>query len=59
MKKLLLCALAAVAFTTACNKAEVIDVVGTPAIQVGDIFVENATKAAVDPSFTNDNLKEL
>ena len=59
MKKVLLCALAAVAFITACNKAEVIDVVGTPAIQVGDIFVENATKAAVDPSFTNNNLNEL
>ena len=58
MKKVLLCALAAGALTTACNKAEVIDVVGTPAIQVGDIFVENATKA-VDPSFTNNNLKEL
>ena len=59
MKKIFLCALAAAALTTACNKAEVIDVVGTPAIQVGDIFVENATKAAVDPSFTNNNLKEL
>ena len=56
MKKIFLCALAAAALTTACNKAEVIDVVGTPAIQFENAFVNNATRAAVDPSYNNANM---
>ncbi len=57
MKKIFLCALAAAALTTACNKAEVIDVVGTPAIQFENAFVNNATRAAEDPSYSG--TKEL
>ena len=57
MKKIFLCALAAAALTTACNKAEVIDVVGTPAIQFENAFVGNATRAAEDPSYSG--TKEL
>ena len=59
MKKIFLCALAAAALTTACNKAEVIDVVGTPAIQFENAFVNNATRAAVDPSTTTENITEF
>ena len=57
MKKIFLCALAAAALTTACNKAEVIDVVGTPAIQFENAFVGNATRVAEDPSYSG--TKEL
>ena len=57
MKKIFLCALAAAALTTACNKAEVIDVVGTPAIQFENAFVGNVTRAAEDPSYSR--TKEL
>lgn len=59
MKKIFLCALAAVALTTACNKAEVIDVVGTPAIQFENAFVNNATRAAVDPSTTTASIEKF
>lgn len=59
MKKIFLCALAAAALTTACNKAEVIDVVGTPAIQFENAFVNNATRAAEDPSTTTKNITEF
>ena len=59
MKKIFLCALAAAALTTACNKAEVIDVVGTPAIQFENAFVNNATRAAVDPSTTTASIEKF
>ena len=59
MKKIFLCALAAVALTTACNKAEVIDVVGTPAIQFENAFVNNATRAAEDPSTTTASIEKF
>ena len=59
MKKIFLCALAAAALTTACNKAEVIDVVGTPAIQFENAFVNNATRAAEDPSTTTASIEKF
>ena len=46
-------ALAAVA---ACNKAEVIESNPGEAIEFGDAFVDNATKAATDPSYNATNL---
>jgi|GEM_PF-315922 len=58
MKKIFLCALAAAALTTACNKAEVIDVVGTPAIQFENAFVNNATRAE-DPSTTTASIEKF
>jgi hypothetical protein len=54
MKKTLIAILALAA--VACNKAEVIDSNPGEAIAFGDAFVDNATKAATDPSYNATNL---
>lgn len=50
MKKYLYIALAAAALTS-CSSDETLDVVQKEAIAFGDAFVENATRAATDPSY--------
>ena len=54
MKKTLIAILALAA--VACNKAEVIESNPGEAIEFGDAFVDNATKAATDPSYNATNL---
>ncbi|MBQ7998975.1 MAG: fimbrillin family protein [Bacteroidales bacterium] len=49
MKKILISILALVA-VTACNKEEIVDANPGDAIAFGNAFVDNATKAATDPS---------
>lgn len=56
MKKIFISFLA-VAALAACNKAEVIDTNKGEAIAFGDAFVDNATKAATDPSYNATNLE--
>lgn len=55
MKKLLIAVLA-MASLVACNKNEVIEQAASPAIQFENAFVDNATRAAVDPSTTTSSL---
>ena len=50
MKKILI-AFAALATIAACNKAEVLETPEGDAIQFGNAFVDNVTKAAADPSY--------
>ena len=50
MKKIFILLLA-IATLAACNKSEVVDVNPGEAIQFGNAFVDNATKA-IDPSIT-------
>ena len=50
MKKTLI-ALAALTMVAACNKAEVVETPLGDAIQFGNAFVDNTTKAASDPSY--------
>lgn len=54
MKKLFVCALAASMFT-ACSQDETISQQSPMQISFDGAFVENATRAAADPSFHNDN----
>ena len=54
MKKTFI-ALLAIASVAACNKAEVIDTVEGEAIEFGDAFVDNATKA----DYSTDNIDEI
>lgn len=56
MKKTLF-AILALAAVVACNKADVIDSNPGEAIQFGNAFVDNATKAATDPSYNATNLE--
>ena len=58
MKKLLIGVLA-IASLVACNKNEVIEQLASPAIQFENSFVDNATRAAVDPSTTTENLTQF
>ena len=55
MKKTLF-AILALAAIVACNKADVIDSNPGEAILFGNAFVDNATKAATDPSYNSTNL---
>ena len=52
MKKLFVCALA-VGLFTACSQDETLSVQSPMQISFEDAFVENATRAAIDPSTTN------
>lgn len=52
MKKLFIAVLALSALV-ACNKDEVVQINSSSAIQFEQAFVDNATRAAQDPSFTN------
>lgn len=52
MKKYLFMAMAAVAITS-CSQDEVMEVAQKQAISFKDAFVENATRAAIDDSYTN------
>ena len=54
MKKLFVCALAASMFT-ACSQDETISQQSPMQISFDGAFVENATRAAVDPSITNED----
>ena len=56
MKKLFVCALAASMFT-ACSQDETISQQSPMQISFDGAFVENATRAAVDPSITNEDGK--
>lgn len=58
MKKSLIAVLA-IAGVVACNKTEVVEVAQPGAIQFENAFVENATRAAEDPSTTTANLAEF
>lgn len=58
MKKIFVCLLA-VAALAACQKNEVISTVQGPAIAFENAFVDNATKAAVDPSTTTASIEEF
>ena len=58
MKKLFIGVLA-IASLVACNKNEVIEQVASPAIQFENSFVDNATRAAADPSTTTENLTKF
>lgn len=55
MKKLFVCALAASMFT-ACSQDETISQQSPMQISFDGAFVENATRAAIDPSITTDNI---
>ena len=55
MKKIFVCLLA-VAALASCQKNEIISTVGGPAISFENAFVDNATKAAADPSYSNTNI---
>lgn len=57
MKKILIAAMA-IAALAACNKAEVIESNPGEAIQFGNAFVDNATKAT-DPSYSNTNISKF
>lgn len=50
MKKFLFLAIAAAAMTS-CSQDEVLEVAQKQAIQFGPTFVENSTRAAIDPSY--------
>lgn len=52
MKKLFVVALAAMAMVSCVMNEEVVEVKGGDAIAFADAFLDNATRAAVDPSFT-------
>lgn len=56
MKKLFIAALAAFAMVACVNEEEVISVKGGDAIEFADAFLDNATRAAVDPSITTNNI---
>lgn len=56
MKKYLYIALAAAALTS-CSSEEVMETVEKQAIAFGNPFIENSTRAAVDPSFSNTDNK--
>lgn len=58
MKKSLIAVLA-IAGVVACNKTEVVEVAQPGAIVFENAFVENATRAAVDPSTTTESLQEV
>lgn len=58
MKKIFV-GLLAIAALAACQKNETISVVGTPAITFENAAVNNATRAAVDPSTTTSTISEL
>lgn len=58
MKKILI-PIIAVAAIAACNKAEVVDLNPGEAIEFGNAFVDNATKAAQDPSYTASSLESF
>lgn len=58
MKKSLIAVLA-IAGVVACNKTEVVEVAQSGAIQFENAFVDNATRAAVDPSTTTATLNEF
>ena len=58
MKKIFI-SLLAVAALAACNKAEVIESNKGEAIAFGDTFVDNATKAAIDPSYNATSLGQF
>lgn len=59
MKKILVCALA-IAALASCQKNQVIETPSSPAIAFENAFVNNATRAAADPSYgTADGQKEL
>lgn len=58
MKKIII-ALAAFASIAACNKAEVIETQENEAIAFNTPFVDNATKAATDPSYGAVNFEEF
>lgn len=55
MKKIFIAVLA-LAAVAACNKAEVVEQNPANAIAFDNVFVDNATKSVVDPSYTNTNL---
>lgn len=54
MKKILICALA-VGMFTACSQEETLSTQAPLQISFAGAFVENATRAAVDPSITNED----
>ena len=56
MKKIFI-ALAALATIAACNKAEVIGVPEGEEIAFNEVFVDNTTKAATDPSYSTNGKK--
>lgn len=58
MKKIFLATLA-IAALTACNKEEVIKVNPGEVIAFGDTFVDNATKAAADPSYSTNDISSF
>lgn len=58
MKKTIF-AILALAAVAACNKAEVIESNPGEAIEFGDAFVDNATKAAIDPSYNETSLTQF
>ena len=55
MKKLLIIALAAIGMA-ACTQDELVEVKGGDAIVFDDAFLDNATRAAVDPSITTNTI---
>lgn len=58
MKKTFIAVLA-IASVVACNKTEVVEIAQSNAIQFENAFVENATRAAVDPSTTTATLEKF
>lgn len=58
MKKILVCALA-IAALASCQKNQVLETVVGPAIAFENAAVDNATRAAADPSITTENITEF
>ena len=58
MKKLLL-TITAIAAMVACSKDEVVNKRPAQAIEFGNVFVENSTRAAIDGSYTKSKLTEF
>ena len=58
MKKIFIAVLA-LAAVAACNKAEVVEQNPANAIAFDNAFVDNAVKSVVDPSITNETLKDF
>lgn len=56
MKKVLLIGLAATAMLASCSNDETVEMAQQKAIGFSNVFVDNATRASVDPSLTNSTI---